>query len=131
LISYKPCPLVFIQLHLADFPAILKNKELARRSSDGVVYVFLSKKIPFLGNVYAGYWIVRDAFAGLSETRIDSLGWIIVCSLPASPVVDLSPRLDWFLKFSRFEDFILEIRRNDGVEGNRFKRTKYSLAMVD
>jgi acyl-CoA thioesterase-1 len=94
------------------------------------------KIILFYGNsLTAGYGIdADDAFPGLTQTRIDSLGLdykVINGGLSGETTAGGLSRLDWFLE-DKPEIFILELGGNDGLRGIAITETKSNLlAMVD
>lgn len=94
------------------------------------------KIILFFGNsLTAGYGIDQeDAFAGLTQQRIDSLGLnykVINGGLSGETTAGGLSRLDWFLE-DQPEIFILELGGNDGLRGIALTETKSNLlAMVD
>jgi len=94
------------------------------------------KIILFYGNsLTAGYGIdADDAFPGLTQTRIDSLGLdykVINGGLSGETTAGGLSRLDWFLE-DKPEIFILELGGNDGLRGIALTETKSNLlAMVD
>lgn len=94
------------------------------------------KIILFYGNsLTAGYGIdADDAFPGLTQARIDSLGLdykVINGGLSGETTAGGLSRLDWFLE-DKPEIFILELGGNDGLRGIALTETKSNLlAMVD
>ena len=94
------------------------------------------KIILFYGNsLTAGYGIdADDAFPGLTQSRIDSLGLdfkVINGGLSGETTAGGLSRLDWFLE-DQPEIFILELGGNDGLRGIALTETKSNLlAMID
>ncbi|MFT4854749.1 MAG: acyl-CoA thioesterase-1 [Algoriphagus sp.] len=94
------------------------------------------KIILFFGNsLTAGYGIDQeDAFAGLTQLRIDSLGLdykVINGGLSGETTAGGLSRLDWFLE-DKPDIFVLELGGNDGLRGIALTETKSNLlAMVD
>lgn len=94
------------------------------------------KTILFFGNsLTAGYGIdPEDAFAGLTQARIDSLGLdyrVINGGLSGETTAGGLSRLDWFLEEEPYL-FILELGGNDGLRGIALTETKSNLlAIID
>lgn len=94
------------------------------------------KTILFFGNsLTAGYGIdPEDAFAGLTQERIDSLGLdyrVINGGLSGETTAGGLSRLDWFLEDEPYL-FILELGGNDGLRGIQLSETKNNLlAIID
>ena len=94
------------------------------------------KTILFFGNsLTAGYGIdSEDAFAGLTQQRIDSLGLdyrVINGGLSGETTAGGLNRLDWFLEEKPYL-FILELGGNDGLRGIQLTETKNNLlAIID
>jgi len=94
------------------------------------------KIILFFGNsLTAGYGIDEDdAFAGLTQQRVDSLGLdykVINGGLSGETTAGGLSRLDWFLE-DQPDIFVLELGGNDGLRGIALTETKSNLlAMVD
>ena len=89
------------------------------------------KTILFFGNsLTAGYGIDKeDAFAGLTQKRIDSLGLeykVINGGLSGETTAGGLSRLDWFLE-DMPDIFILELGGNDGLRGIALSETKSNL----
>lgn len=81
----------------------------------------VQKTILFFGNsLTAGYGIEQDdAFSGLTQTRIDSLGLnyrVINGGLSGETTAGGLSRLDWFLE-DEPAIFVLELGGNDGLRG--------------
>ncbi len=115
------------------------KKELATAQvdeTDSVTVQTDQKIILFFGNsLTAGYGIDQeDAFAGLTQLRIDSLGLdykVINGGLSGETTAGGLSRLDWFLE-DKPEIFILELGGNDGLRGIALTETKSNLlAMID
>ncbi|GAA0880722.1 arylesterase [Algoriphagus jejuensis] len=94
------------------------------------------KTILFFGNsLTAAYGIdPEDGFAGLTQSRIDSLGLdykVINGGLSGETTAGGLSRLDWFLE-DEPAIFILELGGNDGLRGIQISETKNNLlAIVD
>ncbi len=96
-----------------------KQSELAQ--TDSIAVENTQKTILFFGNsLTAGYGIDQeDAFAGLTQDRIDSLGLdyrVINGGLSGETTAGGLSRLDWFLEDEPYI-FILELGGNDGLRG--------------
>lgn len=92
------------------------------------------KTILFFGNsLTAGYGIdPEDAFAGLVQKRLDSLGKaykVINGGLSGETTAGGLSRLDWFLEEEPFL-FILELGGNDGLRGIQLSETKSNLLSI-
>jgi acyl-CoA thioesterase-1 len=116
-----------------------EKKELAndqKEVTDSSTVQADQKIILFFGNsLTAGYGIDQeDAFAGLTQLRVDSLGLdfkVINGGLSGETTAGGLSRLDWFLE-DQPEIFILELGGNDGLRGIAITETKSNLlAMVD
>ncbi|OOG75238.1 arylesterase [Algoriphagus sp. A40] len=111
-----------------------KQTEVA--GSDTVQVASNEKTILFFGNsLTAGYGIDQDdAFAGLTQDRIDSLGMdfrVINGGLSGETTAGGLSRLDWFLEDEPYI-FILELGGNDGLRGIQLSETKSNLlAIID
>ncbi|WP_026950932.1 arylesterase [Algoriphagus mannitolivorans] len=94
------------------------------------------KSILFFGNsLTAGYGIdPEDAFAGLTQQRLDSLGMeyrVINGGLSGETTAGGLSRLDWFLEEEPYL-FVLELGGNDGLRGIQLSETKNNLlAIID
>ncbi len=94
------------------------------------------KTILFFGNsLTAGYGIdPEDAFAGLTQERLDSLGKdfrVINGGLSGETTAGGLSRLDWFLEDEPYI-FVLELGGNDGLRGIQLSETKSNLlAIID
>ena len=94
------------------------------------------KTILFFGNsLTAAYGIdPEDGFAGLTQSRIDSLGLnykVINGGLSGETTAGGLSRLDWFLEDEPYI-FILELGGNDGLRGIQLSETKSNLlAIID
>lgn len=94
------------------------------------------KTILFFGNsLTAGYGIDQeDAFAGLTQDRLDSLGKdfrVINGGLSGETTAGGLSRLDWFLEEEPYI-FVLELGGNDGLRGIQLSETKSNLlAIID
>jgi acyl-CoA thioesterase-1 len=116
-----------------------EKKELAKNQveiTDSSTVQADQKIILFFGNsLTAGYGIDQeDAFAGLTQLRIDSLGLdykVINGGLSGETTAGGLSRLDWFLE-DKPDIFVLELGGNDGLRGIDLTETKSNLlAMVD
>lgn len=92
------------------------------------------KTILFFGNsLTAGYGIdPEDAFAGLVQKRLDSLGkayTVINGGLSGETTAGGLSRLDWFLEEEPYL-FILELGGNDGLRGIQLSETKSNLLSI-
>lgn len=96
----------------------------------------LQKTILFFGNsLTAGYGIEQDdAFSGLTQARIDSLGLnyrVINGGLSGETTAGGLSRLDWFLE-DEPAIFVLELGGNDGLRGILPSESKKNLlAIID
>jgi len=116
-----------------------ENKKLATtqvQETDSSTVQTDQKIILFFGNsLTAGYGIDQeDAFAGLTQLRVDSLGLdykVINGGLSGETTAGGLSRLDWFLE-DKPDVFVLELGGNDGLRGIALTETKSNLlAMVD
>ena len=116
-----------------------EKKELAKNQAeitDSSTVQADQKIILFFGNsLTAGYGIDQeDAFAGLTQLRVDSLGLdykVINGGLSGETTAGGLSRLDWFLE-DKPDIFVLELGGNDGLRGIALTETKSNLlAMVD
>lgn len=111
-----------------------KQSEVA--GTDSAQVVTKQKTILFFGNsLTAGYGIDQDdAFAGLTQDRIDSLGKdyrVINGGLSGETTAGGLSRLDWFLEDEPYI-FVLELGGNDGLRGIQLSETKSNLlAIID
>jgi acyl-CoA thioesterase-1 len=92
---------------------------------------FNAKTILFFGNsLTAGYGVdPEDSFAGLTQSRIDSLKLdykVINGGLSGETTAGGLSRLDWFLE-EKPEVFVLELGGNDGLRGIDISETKRNL----
>lgn len=97
------------------------QKQAEAQSTDPVQAAASKKTILFFGNsLTAGYGIdPEDAFAGLTQDRIDSLGKnyrVINGGLSGETTAGGLSRLDWFLE-DEPSVFVLELGGNDGLRG--------------
>jgi len=81
-----------------------------------------SKTILFFGNsLTAGYGIdPSDAFVGIIEKRIDSLGLdykVVNAGISGDKTAGGLSRVDWILDQQKVDVFILELGANDGLQG--------------
>ncbi len=89
------------------------------------------KTILFFGNsLTAGYGIDQeDSFSGLTQKRIDSLGYnyrVINGGLSGETTAGGLSRLDWFLE-DQPDIFVLELGGNDGLRGIQLSETRRNL----
>jgi acyl-CoA thioesterase-1 len=112
------------------------EKQTETKAADSTLVSTAEKTILFFGNsLTAGYGIdPEDAFAGLVQERLDSLGKeyrVINGGLSGETTAGGLSRLDWFLE----EDptiFILELGGNDGLRGILPSESKRNLlAIID
>lgn len=92
------------------------------------------KTILFFGNsLTAGYGIEKDdAFPGLTQQRIDSLGLnyrVINGGLSGETTAGGLNRLDWFLE-EEPSIFVLELGGNDGLRGIALTETRSNLEKI-
>nr|WP_102135923.1 arylesterase [Algoriphagus sanaruensis] len=109
-----------------------KTEEQTITSSPSQSYP--EKTILFFGNsLTAGYGIdPEDAFAGLVQKRLDSLGKaykVINGGLSGETTAGGLSRLDWFLEEEPYL-FILELGGNDGLRGIQLSETKSNLLSI-
>jgi acyl-CoA thioesterase I len=139
MLSKKNLFLVILISSLGIFSCSLEKKESAtseiQNSADSDKNSD-QKIILFFGNsLTAGYGIDEDdAFAGLTQQRLDSLGLdykVINGGLSGETTAGGLSRLEWFLE-DQPEIFILELGGNDGLRGIALTETKRNLlAMID
>lgn len=139
MISSKKLILLLFISSLGLISCNTEKKEQAQSQievTDPTIVQSDQKIILFFGNsLTAGYGIDQeDAFAGLTQSRIDSLGLdykVINGGLSGETTAGGLSRLDWFLE-DQPEIFILELGGNDGLRGIALSETKSNLlAMVD
>jgi acyl-CoA thioesterase-1 len=113
-----------------------KSNETTDESTANTETQAKKKTILFFGNsLTAGYGIdPEDAFAGLTQERIDSLGKnyrVINGGLSGETTAGGLSRLDWFLE-EEPNIFVLELGGNDGLRGIQLSETKNNLlAIID
>ena len=96
-----------------------------------------SKNIIFFGNsLTAGYGVdPSEAFAGLIQAKIDSLGWdynVINAGVSGETTASGLSRVEWVVKRQDVEVFILELGGNDGLRGINPQETNKNLrAIID
>jgi acyl-CoA thioesterase-1 len=98
-----------------------EKKEAETAITDSAAVNTVQKTILFFGNsLTAGYGIdPEDAFAGLTQLRLDSLGKdyrVINGGLSGETTAGGLSRLDWFLEEEPYI-FVLELGGNDGLRG--------------
>ncbi len=139
MISHKNLIPFFFIACLGFFACNSEKKETAENVSENVDSTAIQseqKLILFFGNsLTAGYGIdADDAFAGLTQKRIDSLDLsykVINGGLSGETTAGGLSRLDWFLE-EKPEIFILELGGNDGLRGIALSETKSNLLkMID
>ena len=93
------------------------------------------KTILFFGNsLTAGYGLddPRQAFAGLVQSRLDSLGlpWTVVnAGVSGETTAGGEGRIDWILK-QPVDIFVLELGGNDGLRGIPVQETRENLQTI-
>ncbi len=132
LFSFLVC-LSVVAFSLGCNPAEVKKQESQAEAPKATEN---KKTILFFGNsLTAGYGIdPEDAFAGLTQDRIDSLGKdyrVINGGLSGETTAGGLSRLDWFLE-DEPSIFVLELGGNDGLRGIQLSETKNNLlAIID
>lgn len=129
--------LLFFTGILASCSSSSENKEAeTRETTDQQTHAAAQKTILFFGNsLTAGYGIEQDdAFSGLTQGRIDSLGLnyrVINGGLSGETTAGGLSRLDWFLE-DEPTIFVLELGGNDGLRGILPSESKKNLlAIID
>lgn len=113
-----------------------EQKQSETSTADSTQVKSAQKTILFFGNsLTAGYGIdPEDAFAGLVQARLDSLGKdyrVINGGLSGETTAGGLSRLDWFLEEEHFI-FVLELGGNDGLRGILPSESKSNLlAIID
>ncbi|RIW13979.1 arylesterase [Algoriphagus lacus] len=113
-----------------------EQKQSETATADSTQVKSAQKTILFFGNsLTAGYGIdPEDAFAGLVQARLDSLGKdyrVINGGLSGETTAGGLSRLDWFLEEEPFI-FVLELGGNDGLRGILPSESKSNLlAIID
>lgn len=113
-----------------------EQKQSDTATADSAQVKTSQKTILFFGNsLTAGYGIdPEDAFAGLVQTRLDSLGKdyrVINGGLSGETTAGGLSRLDWFLE-EEPTIFVLELGGNDGLRGILPSESKSNLlAIID
>ncbi len=122
---------------LASCGSSSETKEAeTQESTEQQTPVAAQKTILFFGNsLTAGYGIEQDdAFSGLTQARIDSLGLnyrVINGGLSGETTAGGLSRLDWFLE-DEPAIFVLELGGNDGLRGILPSESKKNLlAIID
>jgi acyl-CoA thioesterase-1 len=122
---------------LASCDSSTEKKEAeTQESTDLQTPAATEKTILFFGNsLTAGYGIEQDdAFSGLTQARIDSLGLnyrVINGGLSGETTAGGLSRLDWFLE-DEPTIFVLELGGNDGLRGILPSESKKNLlAIID
>ncbi len=111
-----------------------KQDSEAKEITDQKAPANAQKTILFFGNsLTAGYGIEQDdAFAGLTQDRIDSLGLnyrVINGGLSGETTAGGLSRLDWFLE-DEPAIFVLELGGNDGLRGILPSESKKNLVGI-
>jgi acyl-CoA thioesterase-1 len=94
-----------------------------------------SKKIIFFGDsLSAGYGLddVNDAFPGIIQTKIDSLGLdytVVNSGVSGETTAGGKNRIDWVLN-EKFDVFVLELGANDGLRGIPLSETRKNLQII-
>jgi len=95
------------------------------------------KTILFFGDsITAGYGLddTNDAFPGVIQSRIDSLGWdyeVINSGLSGETTAGGKSRIEWILN-QDMDIFVLELGANDGLRGTPLAETRANLqAIID
>ncbi len=113
-----------------------EEKQTEAATTDSTLVSTAKKTILFFGNsLTAGYGIdPEDAFAGLVQERLDSLGKeyrVINGGLSGETTAGGLSRLDWFLE-EEPTIFVLELGGNDGLRGILPSESKRNLlAIID
>lgn len=113
-----------------------EQKQAEASTADSTAVKTEQKTILFFGNsLTAGYGIdPQDAFAGLVQARLDSLGKdykVINGGLSGETTAGGLSRLDWFLE-DEPTIFVLELGGNDGLRGILPSESKSNLlAIID
>jgi len=94
-----------------------------------------TKRIVFFGDsLTAGYGLedVEDAFPGIIQNKIDSLGLqykVVNSGISGETSAGGKNRIDWVLN-QKPDIFILELGANDGLRGVNLKETKSNLQFI-
>lgn len=112
----------------------VKKEEASKQDEETATVETPKETILFFGNsLTAGYGIDKeDAFAGLVQKRIDSLGLnyrVINGGLSGETTAGGLSRLDWFLE-DEPAIFVLELGGNDGLRGILLSETKSNLEKI-
>jgi acyl-CoA thioesterase-1 len=115
-----------------------KDKTASSSETDNVVATVSSKKtiLCFGDSITAGYGLddTHDAFPGVLQTKIDSLGldYVVVNSgLSGETTAGGRSRIEWVLN-QDIDVFILELGGNDGLRGVPLSETRANLqAIID
>ena len=128
--------LAFALSILSSCGSSTEQKQTETTSTDSTQVKTTQKTILFFGNsLTAGYGIdPEDAFAGLTQQRLDSLGKdyrVINGGLSGETTAGGLSRLDWFLE-EEPTIFVLELGGNDGLRGILPSESKSNLlAIID
>ncbi|WP_194852509.1 arylesterase [Nonlabens antarcticus] len=114
-----------------------QNTPTATTSENDSDTITPKKTILFFGDsITAGYGLddTNDAFPGLIQTKIDSLGLdyeIINSGLSGETSAGGKSRIDWILN-QEIDIFVLELGANDGLRGVPLSETRLNLqAIID
>lgn len=114
--------------------AVLNNDENGITDTE-VAEESSSKTILFFGDsITAGYGLddTNDAFPGIIQTKIDSLGLgytVINSGVSGETTAGGRSRIDWILNQS-IDIFVLELGANDGLRGVPITETKANLQTI-
>jgi len=115
----------------------VEDKNTAKVESEQSAKKADTKNIIFFGNsLTAGYGVdPSEAFAGLIQEKIDSLGWsyhVINAGVSGETTASGLSRVEWVVKRQPVEVFILELGGNDGLRGISPTETNKNLrAIID
>jgi acyl-CoA thioesterase-1 len=128
--------LTLVGAALSSCSSSTEQKQAEATTTDSTTVKTSQKTILFFGNsLTAGYGIdPEDAFAGLTQQRLDSLGKdyrVINGGLSGETTAGGLSRLDWFLE-DEPTIFVLELGGNDGLRGILPAESKSNLlAIID
>ena len=115
-------------------PVADKAAETTGKTSE-TVESSAKKYIVFFGNsITAGYQLnPDDAFAALTQDRLDSLGYsdyqVVNAGISGETSADGLARIQWTLK-QPVDIFVLELGANDGLRGMSLSETEVNLAAI-
>jgi acyl-CoA thioesterase-1 len=110
-----------------------ENKEEVKK--EAAAAVTKRKTIVFFGNsLTAGYGLddPSQAFTGLIQKKIDSLGWaykVVNAGVSGETTAGGNSRIDWLLK-QPLDIFVLELGGNDGLRGIPVSETRKNLQSI-